>query len=293
PTREPELPLVLRFDWPEQGRVEVQELVLKGDWTLKWRYDLTWEPEREGLLFKYQNCLALELDGILLAPLEMKETRDTVQAALGAIPELLISREGRLIEARKRERMAGLFMQQAEDRVRSFGMWDSGVAGIMEAGWEQPALREALDRQLGQTWRNWVESWLTPKWEQEPIFRHDGEIRTLFIICDGTQEFRVTGSGTNAGQECVWLEQDIGVEYPRFYLDWGWYPQGFDKDELVAESPPERMWMDCHVEGIWERNTLRPHQVRYTAHCVLLLEDQSLEEQHLETRCYEFRWPDL
>ncbi|MBC8327468.1 MAG: hypothetical protein H8E31_01840, partial [Planctomycetes bacterium] len=46
PTREPELPLVLRFDWPEPGRVEVQELVLKGAWTLKWRYDLTWEPER-------------------------------------------------------------------------------------------------------------------------------------------------------------------------------------------------------------------------------------------------------
>ncbi|HYO71285.1 MAG TPA: hypothetical protein VEU33_34920 [Archangium sp.] len=141
----------LRFAWPAPSRVTVTERTLKKGKRAVMRYDAVLTARKEGgHELKLDKFHFLERDGHDLTKGPLSPEIKEATALASAIPTLVLSAEGQLVD------MAGV----EEMLERIYKMMPEDQREQMRAMFERPEMKEALKQKGGEFWTAWVGTWV-------------------------------------------------------------------------------------------------------------------------------------
>ncbi|MFN8655176.1 MAG: hypothetical protein U0105_02455 [Candidatus Obscuribacterales bacterium] len=149
----------LKFKWPVPSRVTVTETALKKGQTVKLRYDIVLEKQKDGddMELKFDKFEFLELNGLDMTAPEAKAlmgpTISQLTAIQSALPGLIINSQGRAIDVTGVE-------QLSDKALNMLPSADEKMRASIEAVLKSPEGIAQIKQKTKDFWRVWVQSWI-------------------------------------------------------------------------------------------------------------------------------------
>jgi hypothetical protein len=277
----------LRFAWPVPSRVTVTERILKKGRRSVVRYDAALSKREDGgYELKLDKFQFLEMDGNDMTKGPMPPELQAATAVAGAIPTLVLSAEGHVVDV--------VGMEEAVERALALVSAEKGMRDQLRTALSQPAMAQAMKQKAGDFWGVWVGAWVGTDLTA-------GEKRSATVpmqLPAGPVDSKVTlhHRGPDASQKgAVRLELESVLEGEPFrkgmvgmlsQLTRGTVPQDKAPDFETLLKSARRV---SNVEVVTDPATLRPYSARSAQVTHLVVEDQ--ERQEREEREYSFAWP--
>jgi hypothetical protein len=140
----------LAFAWKVPCRVPVEERSKKEDVAVTLRFDLSVAREAGGgFAARYENMEMVEFNGQPMTP-ALKAQLGPALALTTSLPTMIVSPEGRYVEARG--------MEQVVDRLLASGLIenDPKVLAMMRS----PRVMKLVSNKVGDYWNSWVGMWV-------------------------------------------------------------------------------------------------------------------------------------
>lgn len=277
----------LRFAWPTPSRVTVTEHILKKGKRAVTRYEATLSARQDGgYELKLDKFRFLEMEGRNVTKGPLPPELKAATALAGAIPTLVISSEGQVVDV--------VGMEESMERVLMLVPEENGLRDQVRSVLAQPAMAQMMKQKAGDSWNVWVGAWVGTDLSA-------GEERSATVpmqLPAGTVASRVTmyHRGPAEGRKgAVRLEMETVLEGEPFrkamvgmlsQMVQGAAPQGKAPDFETMLKSARRVYS---VELVTDPATLRPYRARLAQVTELQVGEQEREER--EEHEYSFAWP--
>lgn len=279
----------LRFAWPTPSRVTVTERILKKGKRSVVRYDAVLSARKGGgYELKLDKFQFVELEGQDVSKGPLPPELKAAQAVAGAIPSLVLSPEGQVVDV--------VGMEETMERALQLVPEEQGMREKMRAAFAQPGLAQAMKQKAGDFWQAWVAAWVG-------MDLAAGQERSATVpmqLPSGSVDSKVTMRHRGPVPEhkgAVRLELETVLEGEPFRKAMAnMLSQMMQGVSTQGGKPPpdfDAMLKSARrvstVETVTDPATLRPYSARLAQVTQLRVEDQEREER--EEREYSFAWP--
>jgi hypothetical protein len=275
----------LRFAWPTPSRVTVTERILKKGKRSVVRYDATLSARQGGgYELKLDKFQFLEMEGRDVTKGPLPPELKVAMAVAGAIPTLVISSEGQVVDV--------VGMEEAMERTLALIPDEKGMRDQVRTMLSQPSMVQMMKQSAGDFWRAWVEAWVGT----DLVAGEERSGTVPMELPSGPVDSQVTmrHRGPDAAhQGSVRLEMETVLEGEPFRKAM----VGLMSQMVQAAAPDKAPDFETllksarrvsTVEVVTDPATLRPYSARMAQVSKLQIAGQEREER--EEREYSFAW---
>ncbi len=164
-----------RFAWPIPTRAWVTETASKDETTAKIKYEviLSEDTRTHDLLLQFRNYSILELGGTNLDDPSKQKIISQTLALMSAMPTIVISREGEIVDIRGLDEMVARVLAAVPDKE---------LQARLEKVLKSPQMMQTARRKIGDLWLSWVSLWSDTEIAPEETVKGSIEVPML----DGT-----------------------------------------------------------------------------------------------------------
>lgn len=280
------------FAWPVPARVVVTEDVLKKGKTVRMRYEVRTQKQKdtENILVALRNFEFLNVNGRDATTPQAKAALASALDMTSAIPLLVVDKEGNYL------RTTGL--DDVIQRVLDEGAKRKGAKpeerAQVEATMNAPAFRQAMEASAGQFWNAWVGAWTG--WELANGKVQQSETKLPLGEFEMPATLTLTNHGPVKGAKGhVRLSVGTlatGAEARKVYAQFMRKMFG----EAMARSGKEftddmltKLRIDSKAEVVTRLEDLRPLRAMYEKNVMLEITGSGTQ-RNVERRSYRFDW---
>jgi len=277
----------LRFAWPAPSRVTVTERILKKGKRSVVRYDAVLSKRQGGgYEVKLDKFQFVEMDGRDLTKGPLPPELQAATAVAGAIPTLVLSPEGQVVDV--------VGMEEAVEKALALVPDEKGMREQMRTVLSQPSMAQAMKQKAGDFWSVWVGAWVGTDLAAGEKYSGTVPVQLPAGPVDSAVTMHHRGPDTSH-KGAVRLELETVLEGEPFrkamvgllaQMMKGSVPQDKAPDFDAMLKSARRV---SNVEAVTDAATLRPYSARAAQVTYLKVGDQEREER--EEREYSFAWP--